>query len=137
MPITPTREDGRTPWFRSGLYTVIPPHISGAAFSLSSDGGMGIANRELTRILSAYPPFRPTQVGCAFAHRCSSPCLHHSQIPQLSACQPTPTLSPTARSFTADPTAVTVPTISCPGMNGYLLIPQSLSMRWISLKQTP
>ncbi len=36
IPITPTRDDGRTPWFRSGAYTVIPPHSSGATPSLSS-----------------------------------------------------------------------------------------------------
>ena len=40
-------------------YTVIPPHSSGAAFSLSSTSGTGIANLEFTRTrvrISAIPP---------------------------------------------------------------------------------
>src|SRR5271156_5846601 len=58
-------------------------------------------------------------------------------MPQLSACQPPPTRSPIPGLRTSEPTPTTVPTISCPGINGYLLKPQSLSIRCTSLAQTP
>ena len=93
IPTTPTRDDGRTPWFRSGEYTVIPPHSSGATFSLSSPSGTGIANREFTRTASAYPPFRPTQVGC-------------DMRAQVLVALPAPLADPAAIRLPADPNAL-------------------------------
>ena len=50
---------------------------------------------------------------------CSNPSAQAAQCWQLPTMQPTPTTSPTLKSFTAVPTALTRPTISCPGTQGY------------------
>jgi len=64
-------------------------------------------------------PCRWTQVPSDAGQRFSMPRLHHSHTPQELDCQPRPTRWPTSSSRTSAPTAVTLPTISWPGMNGY------------------
>ena len=51
--------------------------------------------------------------------------------------QPTPTRSPTVKSSTAEPTRVTRPTISWPGIKGYVLPPHSPRVAWTSEWQSP
>src|SRR5262249_7056615 len=56
---------------------------------------------------------------------------------QLFEYQPTPTLSPGFTLVTREPIARTLPTASCPGTNGYFVMPQSLSSIDKSEWQTP
>ncbi len=51
--------------------------------------------------------------------------------------QPTPARSPSLKPFTSAPTAETRPTISCPGMQGYVVPCHSLRAVWRSEWQMP
>ncbi len=50
---------------------------------------------------------------------CSNPSPQAAQCRQLPTMQPTPTVSPMRKPITSLPTALTWPTISCPGTQGY------------------
>src|SRR5450830_407504 len=54
-----------------------------------------------------------------------------------STMQPTPTRSPTLCAVTLAPTALTLPTISWPGISEYTAMPHSLRAWWMSEWQTP
>src|SRR4051794_20986065 len=51
--------------------------------------------------------------------------------------QPTPTRSPTLYFVTEEPTAETMPAISCPGTIGKMAVPHSSRTWWMSLWQMP
>ena len=92
--------------------------MRGPATAESSASGMGTANFQWTRTDSAQPPGRWTIVPWFLAQRFSWPRTHHSQCPQESDCQPTPTRRPTSIPSTSLPTAATVPMTSWPGTSG-------------------
>ena len=51
--------------------------------------------------------------------------MHEAHSRQESTITPTAAASPTLNFVTSDPTAATVPTISCPGTIGYIALPHS------------
>ena len=71
------------------------------------------------------------------AQNCSSPSLQASHSRHESTKQPTPTTSPTAWSVTSDPTSLTVPMISWPGVIGKIPPPHSSRAWWMSEWQIP
>ena len=82
-------------------------------------------------------PYRPTMVPSAVGQRLWSPRMHCRQPMQLFEYHPSPTRSPAFTLVTREPTAFTVPAASCPGTNGYLVMPQSLSSMERSEWQRP
>src|SRR5690606_2815920 len=76
-------------------------------------------------------------VACTSRHRCWSPARQASQCRQLRAFQPSPTRWPIATPLALAPSAVTRPTASWPGTNGYWVKPHSLSSIDRSEWQTP
>src|ERR1041385_360407 len=78
-----------------------------------------------------YVPVKPT------SQYCSSPALQLAQVRHESTMQPTAARSPTLKRVTSLPTAVTRPTISCPGTTGYVVLVHSLRTVCRSEWQTP
>src|SRR6185312_7464707 len=68
---------------------------------------------------------------------CSRPSRQLAQVRQESTMQPTAASSPGLKFFTWFPTAVTRPTISCPGTQGYVVFVHSLRAVCRSEWQTP
>ena len=89
--------------------------------------GQGVRDTHNEAGVGAY--FSGVSVASMAGQRFSRPRLHHSHSPQELDCQPRPTRCPIFRDLTLEPAAVMVPMISCPGMKGYWLMPQSFEMR--------